>query len=137
MSKKAVMSPGSTSGDGDHMVFPKDVADKKVIELLFDKLGSDPKISPFWTGQSARDLKEQAEIVLEIAFGEGPAGISPDDARYVHDPSRQMKELHFDQFVKSFKETLNELNKQANIIPQDKCKEAIDNMAKFKKQFVK
>ncbi len=36
----------------------------------------------------------------------------PDDARYVHDTGRQMKEVHFDQFVKSFKETLNDLNKQ-------------------------
>lgn len=97
----------------------------------------DSKIGKFWTGLSAREAREQAEIVLEVAFGEGPNGLSPDDARYIHDAARGMKENDYDTFLKCFKDTLKEINKTANIIPKEKVDEATDNFNKFKKSYVK
>jgi truncated hemoglobin YjbI len=101
------------------------------------QLSTDSKIGKFWTGMSKKDEREQAEIVLEVAFGEGPNGLSPDDARYVHDAGRGMKENDYDQFLKCFKDTLKDINKVANIIPKEKVDEAVDNFNKFKKSFVK
>lgn len=108
-----------------------------LIVPCHSQLSTDSKIGKFWTGMSAREAREQAEIVLEVAFGEGPNGLSPDDARYIHDSGRGMKENDFDNFLKCVKETLKEINKQANIIPTEKVNEAIDNFNKFKKSFVK
>jgi hypothetical protein len=104
---------------------------------LHSQLSTDSKIGKFWTGMSKKDEREQAEIVLEVAFGEGPNGLSPDDARYIHDTGRGMKENDYDQFLKCFKDTLKEINKVANIIPKEKVDEAVDNFNKFKKSFVK
>mmetsp|Transcript_16437 Transcript_16437/g.35535 ORF Transcript_16437/g.35535 Transcript_16437/m.35535 type:complete len:152 (-) Transcript_16437:758-1213(-) len=108
--------------------FSKEIAAKKVIDKLFEKIMADDDLAFFFEGVDPEHLKYKQEVMMDVFFGEGVQG---NDSVYLRDAhlgaikERGLCERHFDTFVKYFQMTLEELGA---LIPEEKRKQAMVNI---------
>lgn len=123
--KHAAIQPDASDHQGK--TFLKEIAAKKVINLMFEKVFADPELSPMFEHADAARLKHMQEVLMDVAFG----GLQALESVYLRESHLDMMkhhglcERHWERFVKHFEVVLHSLGAQ---IPDDKKKAAIANI---------
>eukprot|EP00798_Chlamydomonas_sp_ICE-L_P003674 gene3674-13749_t len=123
--KHAMMAGGASDHTGK--TFVKEIASKKVIDMLFDKILADVELAYFFEGVDMEYLKKKQEVMMDVMFG----GLQALETVYLREAHleaikhRGLTERHWERFVKHFEVTLRELSQQ---IPEEKRKSAVANI---------
>lgn len=105
---------------------------KAVVDLLYRKVMTDPKLSPLFAGVDMQKMKHKQIIFMVEALG-GPANYKGKDMRTVHLPLVKSKGLtldHFDAFAGHISTTLKDLK-----IPPAVADAVMANVEAFRKFF--
>ncbi|KAL6759227.1 hypothetical protein V8C86DRAFT_2581370 [Haematococcus lacustris] len=140
MAYKARIAADNQDDDAPHKVFSKEVAMKKVSDLLFRKVFSDAQLRPFFEGVSEQALRHIQESMMEILFSgsvDGPGQDSSEkvDLREYHYDLikfRGLSEHHHELFCKHFQAVLNELG---NVLPAEAKTSAMAVMRSTRSHF--
>lgn len=115
------------ASDYQGKTFGKEIAVKKVVDLLFDRIFADVELAHFFEGTNMEHLKHKQEVMMDVVFG----GLQALEAVYLREAHLDamkrhgLNERHWERFVKHFEAVLRDLGPQ---IPEDKKKAAIANM---------
>lgn len=117
MAHRARLQVSGIDDDAPHKVFSKEVAMKKVTDLLFSKIFSDPQLRPFFEGISEQVLRHKQETMMEMLFG-GADSEKVDLREYHYDmiKFRGLSEHHHELMCKHFQEVMDELG---NVLPAE------------------
>mmetsp|Transcript_23305 Transcript_23305/g.64389 ORF Transcript_23305/g.64389 Transcript_23305/m.64389 type:complete len:141 (+) Transcript_23305:129-551(+) len=126
MSHRArLQAPGGIQDDGNHRVFSKEVAMKKVTDLLFSKIFADAQLVPFFEGMCAAGLRHKQETMMEILFGGSTEKVDLREYHYDLIKFRGLSEHHHELMCKHFQEVMDELG---NVLPAETKTSAIAAM---------